>query len=138
VNYGLYAEQLSGTAFTAPRGHNRRSWLYRIRPAAVHQPFMQIEGDSLRAKLVANFASAAHATQPTALDPLRCRRAHGFIDSWVTMAGNGAAESCMVAQSISTPRTVRCGPLFLQRDGELLIVPQEGRLSIATDSAGSI
>src|SRR5277367_5591768 len=39
--YGLYAEQLSGTAFTAPRGHNRRSWLYRIRPAAVHRPFTQ-------------------------------------------------------------------------------------------------
>ncbi|HEU6455982.1 MAG TPA: homogentisate 1,2-dioxygenase, partial [Roseateles sp.] len=32
VAYGLYAEQLSGTAFTAPRSHNRRSWLYRIRP----------------------------------------------------------------------------------------------------------
>src|SRR5580704_9041805 len=37
--YGLYAEQLSGTAFTAPRHANRRSWLYRIRPAAVHLPF---------------------------------------------------------------------------------------------------
>ena len=33
VAYGLYAEQFSGTAFTAPRGDNRRSWLYRIRPA---------------------------------------------------------------------------------------------------------
>jgi len=31
---GLYAEQISGTAFTAPRAENRRSWLYRIRPAA--------------------------------------------------------------------------------------------------------
>ena len=40
--YGLYTEQLSGTAFTAPRGHNRRSWLYRIRPAAVHQPFTPV------------------------------------------------------------------------------------------------
>src|SRR3981081_3737096 len=40
--YGLYAEQLSGTAFTAPRGVNRRSWLYRIRPAAMHQPFRQL------------------------------------------------------------------------------------------------
>ncbi|MEE7565255.1 homogentisate 1,2-dioxygenase, partial [Xanthomonas sp. Kuri4-3] len=39
VAHGLYAEQLSGTAFTAPRGHNRRSWLYRIRPAAVHGRF---------------------------------------------------------------------------------------------------
>src|SRR5574340_1110537 len=41
--YGLYAEQLSGTAFTAPRGANRRSWLYRIRPAAVHMPFRRID-----------------------------------------------------------------------------------------------
>jgi homogentisate 1,2-dioxygenase len=39
--YGLYAEQISGTAFTAPRHANRRSWMYRIRPAAMHQPFRQ-------------------------------------------------------------------------------------------------
>lgn len=37
--YGLYAEQLSGTAFTAPRAHNQRSWLYRIRPSVTHEPF---------------------------------------------------------------------------------------------------
>lgn len=41
--YGLYAEQLSGTAFTAPRHTNRRSWLYRIRPAAMHLPFERID-----------------------------------------------------------------------------------------------
>src|SRR5215467_11653296 len=41
--YGLYAEQFSGTAFTAPRHANRRSWLYRIRPAAVHGRFRRIE-----------------------------------------------------------------------------------------------
>src|ERR1700680_2737372 len=41
--YGLYAEQLSGTAFTAPRGANRRSWLYRIRPAVMHQPFRKLD-----------------------------------------------------------------------------------------------
>src|SRR4029079_13156561 len=39
VPYGLYAEQLSGTAFTVPRPQNRRSWLYRIRPSVVHGPF---------------------------------------------------------------------------------------------------
>ncbi len=43
VPYGLYAEQISGTAFTAPRAHNRRAWLYRIRPAAMHQPFSRLE-----------------------------------------------------------------------------------------------
>ena len=36
---GLYAEQVSGTAFTAPRGQNRRSWLYRIRPTALSGGF---------------------------------------------------------------------------------------------------
>src|SRR5690554_7107697 len=41
--YGLYAEQLSGTAFTAPRHMNRRSWLYRIRPGVVHLPFQPYE-----------------------------------------------------------------------------------------------
>ena len=44
VAHGLYAEQLSGTAFTAPRAQNRRSWLYRILPAAMHgsfSPFVQ-------------------------------------------------------------------------------------------------
>src|SRR5512139_3847092 len=44
VAHGLYAEQLSGTAFTAPRHMNRRSWLYRIRPAAMHGPFARFAG----------------------------------------------------------------------------------------------
>lgn len=39
--YGLYAEQLSGSAFTAPRTENMRSWLYRIRPSVVHMPFQR-------------------------------------------------------------------------------------------------
>ena len=39
VAHGLYAEQLSGTPFTAPRQANRRSWLYRIRPSVCHEPF---------------------------------------------------------------------------------------------------
>src|SRR6266550_3463517 len=45
VPYGLYAEQFSGTAFTAPRHANRRSWLYRIRPAAAHAPFRPLTPD---------------------------------------------------------------------------------------------
>ena len=39
VAHGLYAEQLSGTAFTAPRAVNRRTWLYRMRPSVAHKPF---------------------------------------------------------------------------------------------------
>ena len=35
-NYGLYGEQLSGTAFTAPQHQNERTWCYRIRPSVKH------------------------------------------------------------------------------------------------------
>src|SRR5690349_18729386 len=45
---GLYAEQLSGTAFTEPRAHNRRSWLYRIRPSAAHPAFTRMDNGALR------------------------------------------------------------------------------------------
>src|SRR5262245_8102979 len=34
--YGLYAEQLSGSPFTAPQSVNQRSWLYRIYPSVRH------------------------------------------------------------------------------------------------------
>ena len=50
--YGLYAEQLSGSAFTAPRGSNRRSWTYRIRPAAMHLPFARIDNGRIELKRV--------------------------------------------------------------------------------------
>ena len=45
--FGLYAEQLSGSAFTAPRHENRRSWLYRMRPTADHRPFTAYDGAKL-------------------------------------------------------------------------------------------
>lgn len=41
--YGLYAEQLNGTAFTAPRSDNKRTWFYRIRPSVTHEPFTQVD-----------------------------------------------------------------------------------------------
>src|ERR1700739_3479347 len=45
---GLYTEQFSGTPFTAPRAHNRRAWLYRIRPSVPHQPFEEIPAGQIR------------------------------------------------------------------------------------------
>src|ERR1700722_577624 len=48
VAHGLYTEQLSGTAFTAPRGTNRRTWLYRMRPSVAHKPFEAISQGNLR------------------------------------------------------------------------------------------
>jgi homogentisate 1,2-dioxygenase len=65
--YGLYAEQLSGTAFTAPRHANRRSWLYRIRPTAVQQPF---EPSSAAARWLSRFDECR--PRPTRCAGTRC------------------------------------------------------------------
>ena len=130
--YGLYTEQISGTAFTAPRSHNRRSWLYRIRPAAVHQPFEPMESPLL----VGDFAQVP-ATPPNQLrwDPLPMPQAPtDFIEGWITMAGNGSAEAmqgCAIhLYAANRPMQDR---YFYDADGELLIVPQQGRLHIATE-----
>src|SRR5438046_407783 len=64
--YGLYAEQLSGTAFTAPRHANRRSWLYRIRPAAVHAPFEEMDSG----RLVSRFDEVPTSPNQLRWDPL--------------------------------------------------------------------
>ncbi|HKU00901.1 MAG TPA: homogentisate 1,2-dioxygenase [Paraburkholderia sp.] len=141
--YGLYAEQLSGTAFTAPRSHNRRTWLYRIRPGAVHQPFTPLAarasvngGKSSAPRLVADFGEVP----PTPPNQLRWdalpmpAEPTDFIDGWVTMAGNGSAASmsgCAIhLYAANRPMVER---FFYNTDGELLIVPQQGRLAIATE-----
>src|SRR5688500_13238784 len=64
--YGLYAEQLSGTAFTAPRGANRRSWLYRIRPSVMHQPFKEVDNR----RLVSRFDEIPTPPHQLRWDPL--------------------------------------------------------------------
>ncbi|MDB5792734.1 MAG: homogentisate 1,2-dioxygenase [Massilia sp.] len=131
VAYGLYAEQISGTAFTAPRAHNRRSWLYRIRPAAMHGAFERID----RGGIVGSFTDAAPPPNQLRWNPLPLpATATDFIDGWVTMAGNGAADAmsgCAIhLYAANRPMTDR---FFYSADGELLIVPQQGRLEIATE-----
>ena len=68
--FGLYAEQLSGTAFTAPRAENRRSWLYRMRPSAAHPPYGRYDGAPLFAP---GTADAPLPPNRLRWDPLPCR-----------------------------------------------------------------
>lgn len=130
--YGLYAEQMSGTAFTAPRSHNRRSWLYRIRPAAVHLPFRPRESPAL----VGDFATVP-PTPPNQLrwDPFPVPATPGdFVDGLVTMAGSGSAASmsgCAVHLYGANRSMER--RYFYTADGELLLVPQQGRLRLHTE-----
>lgn len=129
--YGLYAEQLSGTAFTAPRAANRRSWLYRIRPAAVHRPFRRIDDG-----LITNDFGAV-ATPPNQLrwNPLPLPEAPtDFVQGLVTFAGNGdphAQTGCAI-YLYAANRSMN-ERFFYSADGELLIVPQLGRLRLATE-----
>ena len=88
--YGLYAEQISGTAFTAPRGDNRRSWLYRIRPAAQHGSFRPIANGLLDC----DFAAVPTPPDQLRWDPLpEPSTPTDFIEALVTMAGNGDAQA---------------------------------------------
>ncbi|MFJ2987643.1 homogentisate 1,2-dioxygenase [Collimonas sp. NPDC087041] len=132
--YGLYAEQLSGTAFTAPRAHNRRSWLYRIRPGAMHHAFEKNEHGQL-----SSGPFTAVDTPPNQLrwNPLPLpadEQPTDFIDGIVTFAGNGdpAAQAGIAIHLYVANRSMH-DRFFYNADGELLIVPQQGRLLARTE-----
>ncbi len=130
--YGLYAEQLSGTAFTAPRADNRRSWLYRIRPAAAQQPFEPYEGivDWLN-----TFGDGPVTPNPLRWDPQPVpEQATDFIHSIRTWAGHGSPdEHAGVSINLYAANRSMQDSYFYNADGEMLIVPQEGRLRLATE-----
>jgi len=132
VAHGLYAEQVSGTAFTAPRHANRRSWLYRIRPAAMHGPFQAYT----RAPGFHNdFGDGPVSPDQLRWSPLAMPESGvDFVDSLFTMAGNGgpAAQGGVGIHLYATNRDMK-GRWFYDADGELLIVPQQGRLHIETE-----
>ncbi|MEO8671258.1 MAG: homogentisate 1,2-dioxygenase [Tahibacter sp.] len=131
VAYGLYAEQISGTAFTAPRDTNRRSWLYRIRPSAMHGEFTPIESGRFHNR----FDDAPVSPNQLRWDPLPLpTTATDFVDGLITMAGNGsaAAQAGIGIHGYAANRSMQAR-YFYSADGELLIVPQLGRLRVATE-----
>ena len=130
--YGLYAEQLSGTAFTMPRHENRRTWLYRMRPTADHRPFVRYDGAPL-------FAPGT-VTEPLAPNRLRWDRpsdlpqGKDFIDGMVTMLVNrDPADLEGVAIHLYRASKSMENRVFVDADGEMLIIPQHGALRIATE-----
>ncbi|MFG2331874.1 homogentisate 1,2-dioxygenase [Streptomyces sp. NPDC048604] len=128
---GLYAEQLSGSAFTEPRAHNRRSWLYRIRPSAAHPPFTRTDNGAVR---------TAPFTE-TVPDPNRLRwnplpdPAPGtdWLAGLWTLGGNGdAAQRAGMAVHLYHANAPM-QRVFGNSDGELLIVPEQGGLLVHTE-----
>jgi len=130
--YGLYAEQLSGTAFTAPRALNRRSWLYRLRPAAMHREFHPLEHSTLRGT---PFNEVPVSPNQLRWNPFPIPTAPmDFVDGLMTIAGNGdlGAQVGMGIHIYVANRSMQ-DRFFYDADGELLIVPQQGRLLLRTE-----
>ncbi|WP_156680531.1 homogentisate 1,2-dioxygenase [Sphingomonas profundi] len=133
VPFGLYAEQWSGTAFTAPRAENRRSWLYRLRPAANHPAFRPYGRDSLIRS--APFGEVPLSPNRLRWDPLPLPASPtDFVDGLVTYAGNGdAAAGAGVAVHLYAATASMVDRAFFDADGELLLVPERGALRIVTE-----
>jgi homogentisate 1,2-dioxygenase len=129
--YGLYAEQLSGTAFTAPRAENRRSWLYRIRPATMHRPFERV-GDG---RIAGRFDQVEATPNQLRWNPMPTPSAPtDFVDGLVTMAGSGGAEAQTgAAVHLYAANRSMTRRAFYNADGEMLIVPQLGRQRFVTE-----
>jgi len=129
---GLYAEQFSGTAFTAPRLLNKRTWTYRIRPSVLHKPFRQIEN-----KLLKSSPFDEVVTTPNQLrwNPLPMPEAEtDFVDGLTTIAGNGDsfAQTGIAIHIYRANKSMR-DRYFYNADGEMLIAPEKGRIGILTE-----
>ena len=133
-NYGLYAEQLSGSPFTAPRGTNERSWLYRIRPGVRHSGrYSEID--------IPNWKTAPHIiNHGLALGQLRWSptpmpdKPTSFVQGVNTMttAGDALSQSGMAAHVYAFNESME-DDYFFNADGEMLIVPEQGNIRIFTE-----
>ena len=129
---GLYTELISGTAFTAPRHENRRSWLYRRQPSVVsgrYRPYLQTR-----------WSTGADHKAPLLPEPMRWRPLPfddtdaDFIDGMHTLAANGDAEAqAGLGSLIYLANRSMDRRAFVNADGELLLVPEQGRLVVTTE-----
>jgi homogentisate 1,2-dioxygenase len=132
VARGLYAELLSGTAFTAPRADNRRTWMYRRRPSVQCGPFEAMPHAHLKT------GAAGGVDVPP--NPLRWHPIAipdtplDFVDGLRTIAVNGDADAQTgVAAHLYLANRSMDGRAFVNADGEMLVVPQQGRLTVTTE-----
>ena len=131
--YGLYAEQLSGSPFTAPRASNQRSWVYRIRPSVLHTGrFEKADiglwrtGPCREAEVPPGQMRWGPMEIPA--EPLT------FLQGVRTMttAGDASTQAGMGAHMVFVTRSMK-DEYFANADGELMVVPQVGKLRFATE-----
>ncbi|TYZ58249.1 hypothetical protein PybrP1_007926 [[Pythium] brassicae (nom. inval.)] len=131
--YGLYAEQLSGTAFTLPRGRNQRSWLYRVLPPVVHEKYAPVAHPFLQN----DFAGATLTPQQMRWSPMPFPKDGERLDFVAGLKTVGGAGDPTMKDGLAihnyaanVSMTDKC---FYNSDGDFLIVPQHGALKITTE-----
>ncbi len=135
VAFGLYAEQLSGSPFTAPQSTNQRSWLYRIRPTVKHSGrYHKIEKGFLRTAPAAREESELPIGQlrwsPVPIPDARLTFVSGLRT--MTTAGDAETRTGMAAHLVLVTESMH-NEYFFDADGELLIVAQQGKLRFRTE-----
>jgi len=132
VAHGLYAELLSGSAFTAPRAENRRTWLYRRQPSVVVGSYSRLD--------LPHWKTGAAAGEDAPPDPLRWHPAAApegaldFVDGLRTIVVNGDADAQTgVAAHVVFANHSMTRRALVNADGELLVVPQSGRFTFTTE-----
>ncbi len=129
---GLYTEVLSGTAFTAPRAENLSTWLYKLRPSAMHRPYRRIANGLVRSGPFTEFEVPPNRLRWYPM-PIAAKPAD-FIDGLATLAGSGdpAAQAGLAVHIYRANRSMS-ERYFWNADGELMFVPQQGALELFTE-----
>ncbi len=132
VPFGLYAEQLSGSAFTAPRHENRRTWMYRLRPSAAHGAFVPHPHATLRSGPFEEVPPSPNRLRwsPPPMPPAPT----DFLEGLFTLGGNGSpATGNGVGLHVYVANRSMQDAVFYDADGELVLVPQRGALRLCTE-----
>ncbi|XP_020892522.1 homogentisate 1,2-dioxygenase [Exaiptasia diaphana] len=131
--YGLYNEQLSGSAFTAPRKDNVRSWLYRIRPSVMHKPFEPLDEGIVSS----NWNEVPPNPNQMRWKPFDLPEEGStvdFVQGLKTICGAGDTRSrhgiAVYVFSCNVSMNNKC---LYSSDGDFLIVPQKGTLLVTTE-----
>lgn len=131
---GLYAEQLTGSAFTSPRSHNLKTWLYRIKPSVAHENFMRYNQELW---LTPPFiCKTPPSPQQMRWDPLPYDEIHNLnlIESVKTWVGHGSPSSQNgAAVHLYAATKSMAKEVFYNSDAEMMFVPQDGGLILETE-----
>ncbi|OAX78175.1 homogentisate 1,2-dioxygenase [Emergomyces africanus] len=132
--YGLYAEKLSGTAFTAPRHENKQTWLYRIIPSAAHEPFEEVDSSTYHTSLAKDAHTLKQIPNQLRWNPFDFDENVDWVHGLHLVAGAGdpAMKSGLGILLFAAGKDMG-NEAFYSADGDFLIVPQHGVLDIQTE-----